>query len=83
MSYVHRWFDVGALVLSDTGRGISLESFTQMTPVPSAIVTMAQEETPTEYSSSLSGFKIPLGSLMASNLHVRLLYMSVPLNSYF
>lgn len=68
--YVSRWFDVGAVVLSDITRGVSLESFTQMTPVPAAIVMMAQEETPPEYLASTKGFKIPVGSLMASNLHV-------------
>jgi hypothetical protein len=67
-----RWFDVGAVVLSDITRGVALESFTQMTPVPTAIVTMAQEETSEEEQKSLMGFKIPVGSLMASNLHVSL-----------
>ncbi|XP_054277994.1 protein PRRC1-like [Macrosteles quadrilineatus] len=65
-----RWFDVGALVLSDIGRGVALESFTQMTPVPTAIVTMAQEETSEDEQKTSMGFKIPIGSLMASNLHV-------------
>uniref|UniRef100_A0A1B6IYQ8 Uncharacterized protein n=1 Tax=Homalodisca liturata TaxID=320908 RepID=A0A1B6IYQ8_9HEMI len=65
-----KWYDVGAIVLSDIVRGLTLESFTQMTPVPSAIVAMAQEETPADYLTSAQGFKIPIGSLMASNLHV-------------
>uniref|UniRef100_A0A1B6MA66 Non-canonical purine NTP phosphatase/PRRC1 domain-containing protein n=1 Tax=Graphocephala atropunctata TaxID=36148 RepID=A0A1B6MA66_9HEMI len=65
-----KWYDVGAIVLSDIVRGLTLESFTQMTPVPSAIVAMAQEETPADYVTSAQGFKIPIGSLMASNLHV-------------
>jgi len=65
-----RWFDVGALVLSDITRGVTLESFTQMTPVPTAIVAMAQEETPEDEQKSSMGLKIPIGSLMASNLHV-------------
>lgn len=65
-----KWFDVGAVVLSDVARGVTLESFTQMTPVPAAIVVMAQEETPPEYLTSAKGFRIPIGSLMASNLHV-------------
>lgn len=65
-----KWYDVGAIVLSDSGRGIVLETFTQSTPVPSAIVALAREDTPADYPLSSTGFAITVGHLMARNLHV-------------
>ncbi|XP_075216145.1 protein PRRC1-A-like [Lycorma delicatula] len=65
-----KWYDLGALVLSDAERGLVLETFTQMTPVPSSIVTLAQDDTPDDYPLSSTGFSITVGGLMASNLHV-------------
>lgn len=67
---VSRWFDAGFIVLSDVSRGLSLEIITQFTPVPSAIVSLAQEDTPSDYPLIDTGFAVTIGSLMASNLHV-------------
>ncbi|KAJ1524424.1 hypothetical protein ONE63_010922 [Megalurothrips usitatus] len=66
----NKWFDVGVLILSDPARGITLETFTQLTPVPAAIVAMAQEDTPAEYPLRWSGLSVTVGSIMANNLQV-------------
>ena len=58
------------MVLSDSGRGIAIETFTQSTPVPSAIVALAKEDSPADYQLSSTGFAITVGHLMARNLHV-------------
>lgn len=65
-----RWFDLGVLLLDDPMKQIHLQVFTQMTPVPVEIVNMAQEDTPTDYPLKWSGLSVPVGSLMANNLHV-------------
>ena len=41
-----------------------------MTPVPGAIVAVAREETPIDYPLKATGFKIPIGGLIASNFQV-------------
>lgn len=41
-----------------------------MTPVPTAIVTLAHEDTPSDYPLRWSGLSVTIGSLMASNLNV-------------
>lgn len=66
----NKWFDVGVLVLSDPARGITLETFTQLTPVPAAVVALAQEDTPAEYPLRWSGLSVTIGSIMANNLQV-------------
>ncbi|GJQ80805.1 hypothetical protein Trydic_g9395 [Trypoxylus dichotomus] len=65
-----KWYDLGVLILSDPIKQINLQTFTQMTPVPAAIVTLAQEDTPQEYPLRWSGLEVTIGSLMANNLHV-------------
>ncbi|XP_063238435.1 protein PRRC1-like isoform X2 [Bacillus rossius redtenbacheri] len=65
-----KWFDAGALLLCDPGRDVSLHVFTQLTPVPSSIVELAQEDTPGDYPLRSSGLAVPVGSLMAGNLLV-------------
>lgn len=65
-----KWYDLGVIVLNDPKRNVNLQTFTQMTPVPSQIVTMAQEATPEDYPLKWSGLSITVGSLMASNLQV-------------
>lgn len=65
-----RWYDLGVLILSDPIKEINLQTFTQMTPIPAAIVTLAQEDTPQDYPLRWSGLEVPIGSLMANNLHV-------------
>lgn len=65
-----KWFDLGVLVLSDIERGLALDTYTQMTPVPNYIVTLAEDDTPGDYPLRSTGYAITIGSLMASNLHV-------------
>ncbi|KAE8746315.1 hypothetical protein FOCC_FOCC006987 [Frankliniella occidentalis] len=66
----NKWFDVGVLILSDPAREITLETFTQLTPVPAAVVSLAQEDTPAEYPLRWSGLSVTVGSIMANNLQV-------------
>lgn len=65
-----KWFDVHALVLSDSSGGIVVETFGQMTPIPSSIVTLAQDDTPADYQHRGAGLASDIASIMASNLHV-------------
>lgn len=62
------WYDLGVIILEDIKQKINLQTFTQMTPVPSQIVKTAQESTPINYSSN--GFSVSIGSLMGTNLQV-------------
>ncbi|KAF2884239.1 hypothetical protein ILUMI_21931 [Ignelater luminosus] len=63
-----KWYDLGVLLLYDPARQITLQTFTQMTPVPTAVVTLAQEDTPSDYPLKWSGYSVTIGSLMAKNL---------------
>lgn len=65
-----RWFDVGLLMLSDPVRKINLKSFTQMTPIPSSIVTSLESDTPDDYEKRSTGFAVTVGSAMSQNLDV-------------
>ncbi|XP_076761044.1 protein PRRC1-like isoform X2 [Xylocopa sonorina] len=65
-----KWYDLGVILLNDPKRNVNLQTFTQMTPVPSQIVTMAQEATPEDYPLKWSGLSVTVGSLMATNLQV-------------
>ncbi|PSN42301.1 Protein PRRC1 [Blattella germanica] len=65
-----KWYDLGVLLLKDPGREISLQTFTQLTPVPAAVVALAQEDTPSDYPLRWSGLSVKIGSLMARNLQV-------------
>ncbi|XP_015602155.1 protein PRRC1 isoform X2 [Cephus cinctus] len=65
-----KWYDLGVLVLNDPKHNVNLQSFTQMTPVPSQIVGLAQQSTPEDYSLKKSGLAVTIGSLMANNLQV-------------
>lgn len=77
-----RWFDLGLILLDDPIRKIQLHTYTQMTPVPGAIVAVAREETPTDYPLKATGFKIPIGGLIASNFQVINLIKNVCLYSF-
>lgn len=68
--FFSRWFDVGVLLLNDPARGITLETFTQHTPVPAAVVALAVEDTPKKYPFRWSGLGVTVGSIMANNLQV-------------
>ncbi|XP_076235508.1 protein PRRC1-B-like isoform X2 [Calliopsis andreniformis] len=65
-----KWYDLGVILLNDPKHNVNLQTFTQMTPVPSQIVTMAQEATPEDYPLKWSGLAVTVGSLMASSLQV-------------
>lgn len=65
-----KWYDLGVILLDDPKNNVNLQTFTQMTPVPSQIVTMAQEATPEDYPLRWSGLAVTIGSLMASSLQV-------------
>lgn len=58
------------LVLNDPSKQILLETFTQMTTVPSAIVTLAMSETSEQYPFKSSGLAVKIGTLLANNLQV-------------
>ncbi|KAF5269818.1 hypothetical protein FQR65_LT05864 [Abscondita terminalis] len=68
------WYDLGVLILKDPVRQITLQTFTQMTPVPTAVVTLAQEDTPSDYPFKWSGYSVTIGGLMAKNLGVAIAY---------
>jgi hypothetical protein len=70
LKFFSRWYDVGVLMLKDPGREINLHTFTQLTPVPAAVVALAQEDTPNDYPLRWSGLAVTIGSLMANNLEV-------------
>jgi hypothetical protein len=61
---------MGVLMLKDPGREITLQTYTQLTPVPAAVVALAQEDTPCDYPLLCSGLAVTIGSLMARNLQV-------------
>ncbi|KAJ8672996.1 hypothetical protein QAD02_004257 [Eretmocerus hayati] len=63
-----KWYDLGVIVLEDGKQNINLQTFTQMTPVPSQMVETARESTPENYSKD--GLAVTIGSLMSSNLQV-------------
>ncbi|XP_043254919.1 protein PRRC1-like isoform X1 [Colletes gigas] len=65
-----KWYDLGVILLNDPKNNVNLQTFTQMTPVPSQIVIMAQDGTPENYNLKWSGLSVTVGSLMASNLQV-------------
>lgn len=62
-------------MLKDPDREINLHTFTQLTPVPAAVVALAQEDTPNDYPLRWSGLAVTIGSLMASNLQASKIFM--------
>ncbi|XP_047356941.1 protein PRRC1-like isoform X1 [Vespa velutina] len=65
-----KWYDLGVILLNDPKHNVNLQTFTQMTPVPSQIVALAQEGTPEGYPLKWSGLSVTVGSLMANSLQV-------------
>lgn len=65
-----KWYDLGVILLNDPKHNVNLQTFTQMTPVPSQIVALAQEATPEDYPLKWSGLSVTVGSLMANSLQV-------------
>ena len=67
-----KWYDLGVIILEDAKQNVNLQTFTQMTPVPSQIVETAQESTPENYSKD--GLAVTIGSLMGANLQVNFIF---------
>lgn len=65
-----KWYDLGVILLNDPKHNVNLQTFTQMTPVPSQIVALAQQATPEDYPLKWSGLSVTVGSLMANSLQV-------------
>lgn len=59
-----RWYDISCLLLSDPVNNITLQTFTQATPVSLEYVHQAQNETPPDYHLSWSGLSITVGHVM-------------------
>uniref|UniRef100_U5EQY6 Putative proline-rich coiled-coil 1 n=1 Tax=Corethrella appendiculata TaxID=1370023 RepID=U5EQY6_9DIPT len=67
--YPDQWFDAGLLLLFDFARNILLKSVTQMTPIPSQVITTINADTPEDYKFKDTGFAVTVGSVMAKNLN--------------
>ncbi|XP_034939063.1 protein PRRC1-like isoform X2 [Chelonus insularis] len=65
-----KWYELAVILLNDPKNEVNLQMFTQMIPVPSQVVAMAQESTPDNYPLKSLGFAVPIGNLMATNLEV-------------
>jgi len=64
------WLDLGCLILSDSARKITLQTFTQPTPVDARVVAKLKDRTPSDYPKQWSGFAETIGSVMAEELGV-------------
>ena len=62
-----RWFDIGCIILQDPVNNITLETFTQATPIPIDLITAAQSQTPPDYSLRWSGLAVTVGEVIESN----------------
>lgn len=58
-------------MLNELDKGINLETYTEFTPLPLDIVSVAKDDTPQDYEHLSTGFAVTIGSLMANNLQVR------------
>lgn len=63
-----KWYDLGLVLLDDNLKECQLETYTQMVPVPTGIVQIAETETPSDYAHKSTGYSVTIGSLMAKNL---------------
>ncbi|KAF4530118.1 hypothetical protein B566_EDAN001375 [Ephemera danica] len=70
IAVLRQWFDLGVLILDDPVRKISLQTFTQLTPVPARVIERAQVDTASDYPLRWSGLAVPIGKLMAEHLQV-------------
>ena len=55
------WIDMSCLVLSDPLRNITLQSFSQPTNIPAAVVEKLKAGTPDNYPKQWSGFAVTIG----------------------
>lgn len=67
---VDKWYELSVILLEDKKNDVNLQTFSQMTPVPSQFVTMAKTETPDDYPLLSKGLAISIDELMADNLQV-------------
>jgi len=64
------WLDLSCLLLTDPARKISLQAFTQPTPVDARFVGKLKDGTPSDYPKQWSGFAVTIGSVMSEELGV-------------
>lgn len=64
-----KWFVLDVILLDDPKNHVNIRTFTQMTPVPTEMVTMARKATPVDYPSE-SGLAVTIDNLMANDLEV-------------
>ena len=65
---IDRWFDIGCVLLQDPIHNISLEVFTQATPIPLELVTSAQARTPPDYTLRWSGLAMTVGEVIERDM---------------
>ncbi|XP_022110804.1 protein PRRC1-like isoform X2 [Acanthaster planci] len=63
-----KWYDIGCVLLQDPVYNISLEAFTQATPVPFDLVTSAQSQTPPDYTLRWSGLAVTIGEVIERDM---------------
>jgi len=64
------WLDLSCLVLSDPSRGITLQAYSQPTPLEARLVNKLKDATPDDYPRQWSGFAVPIGQVMSDELCV-------------
>ncbi|XP_065218341.1 protein PRRC1-like [Planococcus citri] len=65
-----KWYDLDLLVLHDLEKGLQLETYSQMIPIPTSIINLAREDTEKDYKYSKSGFSVTVSHIMGNNLQV-------------
>lgn len=70
MFLFHRWYDLDLLVLHELEKGLQLETYSQMIPIPTSIINLAREDTEKDYKYLNSGFSVTVSHIMGSNLQV-------------
>lgn len=68
--YPEHWFDVGLIILDEPEQNIFLETFTQMTPIPSPVAVAMAAQTPSDYKYLDTGYSVTIGEVMGANLNV-------------
>lgn len=59
-----RWYDISCLLLNDPVNNISIQTFSQATPVNLEYVQQAQGETAADYPLAWSGLSTTVGQIM-------------------
>ncbi|KAF7997347.1 hypothetical protein HCN44_005624 [Aphidius gifuensis] len=65
-----KWYELAVILMEDKKNNVNLQTFSQMTPVPSQFVEIAKTETPDDYPLITLGLAISIDELMADNLQV-------------